>query len=52
VDVIRVLINLDTHLIASKGTTEFLSESRIEQLHCDMFENSLLPIALANKLVS
>lgn len=26
--------------------------THIEQLHCDMFENALLPIALANKLVS
>ncbi|RQT24079.1 DNA double-strand break repair nuclease NurA [Burkholderia contaminans] len=26
--------------------------THIEQLHCDMYENALLPIALANKLVS
>ena len=26
--------------------------THIEQLHCDMFENALLPVALANKLVS
>lgn len=26
--------------------------THIEELHCDMFENALLPIALANKLVS
>jgi hypothetical protein len=26
--------------------------THVEQLHCDMFENALLPVALANKLVS
>jgi hypothetical protein len=26
--------------------------THIEQLHCDMYENSLLPVAIANKLVS
>ncbi len=26
--------------------------THIEQLHCDMYENALLPVALANKLVS
>ncbi len=26
--------------------------THVEQLHCDMYENALLPIALANKLVS
>jgi len=32
VDVARVLINLDTQLIASKGTAAFLSENKIEVL--------------------
>lgn len=26
--------------------------TQVEQLHCDMYENALLPVALANKLVS
>jgi hypothetical protein len=26
--------------------------THVEQLHCDMYENALLPVALANKLVS
>ncbi len=26
--------------------------THVEQLHCDMFESALLPVALANKLVS
>ena len=39
VDVARVLINLDTRLIASKGTAAFLSENKIEVLSIEDYLN-------------
>jgi phosphoribosylaminoimidazolecarboxamide formyltransferase/IMP cyclohydrolase len=39
VDVARILINLDTRLIASKGTAAFLSENKIEVLSIEDYLN-------------
>ncbi len=39
VDVARVLVNLDTRLIASKGTAAFLSENKIEVLSIEDYLN-------------
>lgn len=51
------VVSLPVKILSKKPKPEDLPNlhavlTHVEQLHCDMFENALLPIALANKLVS
>lgn len=51
------VVSLPVKILLKKPTPEDIPNlhailTHVEQLHCDMFENALLPVALANKLVS
>lgn len=51
------LASLPTRKVLAEPTAEHFKNiqvilSNIEMLHCDMYDNALIPVALANKLVS